>query len=24
VASGIYIVKHEKRITEIHANAEHP
>ncbi|HEY9096359.1 MAG TPA: DMT family transporter [Hydrogenophaga sp.] len=24
VGSGIYIVKHEKRITEIHANAEHP
>ena len=24
IASGIYIVKREKRITEVHANAEHP
>jgi drug/metabolite transporter (DMT)-like permease len=24
VASGVYIVKREQRITEIHANAEHP
>jgi drug/metabolite transporter (DMT)-like permease len=24
IASGIYIVRREKRITEIHANAEHP
>ncbi len=24
VASGVYIVRHEKRISEVHANAEHP
>ncbi|QCB48733.1 DMT family transporter [Hydrogenophaga sp. PAMC20947] len=24
IASGVYIVRREKRITEIHANAEHP